>query len=208
MAFGLAFTKWALGSLGSLGQHRKECQAPPSLCIHTVTPSRNTASDPYGSCNTLRQVDTMGKTEKEVFFEELYELDNDSQKEDVCDASVVLRQSRPVMFKVDSYFKTNLARSITPSLSLARTISAPLAQNSRAGARKIPLRSQSEEDAPTLSRSRVSKGMASMRPTAKASVKRKRGDALQLMPEAQQIFKGLSFCIPQEMLPICAYTDR
>jgi len=139
----------------------------------------------------------MEKAAKEAFFNELYELDNDSEGEESCNASVILRQSRPPSSGPWTRSRTpqhSILNSIRSGPSLARTVSAPLPHSTSAKTSDIPSKSQSQEINRTSNMPKPSENTTAMKATLKQTGKRKRGESLQLVPESEQIFNGLSFC--------------
>jgi hypothetical protein len=139
----------------------------------------------------------MDKAAKEAFFNELYELDKDSEEEDSCDASVILRRSRPATSESRTRSRTprhSILDSVRSGPSLARTVSAPLPPSTRVGRLDIPSKSQSQDSNRAPDMFKPSDNAATLRATLKQTGKRKRGESLKLMPESEQIFNGLSFC--------------
>ncbi|KAL2043451.1 hypothetical protein N7G274_003758 [Stereocaulon virgatum] len=143
----------------------------------------------------------MEKEEKEAFFSEIYRLDDGSEEEDLSYADAIIRYSNS---STQARANENpLIRPSQASYSLGRTISAPLPRISTATgfpassasvntsfsskmARKAwkggELDTAHDNDQPSKSKGGI-----------KVNGKRKRGQSLALMPESQQIFKGLSF---------------
>lgn len=140
----------------------------------------------------------MEKEKKEAFFHELYQLDDESEEEDLSDAEAIKSTTKA------RANKNRLIRSSGSKHSLGRMVSAPLPQISTPiGCQAVsPLvntsfssimarKAQKDEvlDTPHDA-SQPSKAKGS----AKNNGKRKRGQSLTLLPESQQIFKGLVFC--------------
>lgn len=144
-------------------------------------------------------------TEKEAFFEELFDLDKpDYSSGDVNEFLKELRASRPSgQFPGSSHNKRRPSYISRQIRHFGRTVSAPIDGTSLLGA-------TSTETLPKVKDSHISKaalsvsidstdGQAgqSLAPDVKMSVasnrKRKRGKSLDVLPDAQQIFKGLRF---------------
>lgn len=155
---------------------------------------------------------------KEAFFKELFQFDDDRDDEPLdsydvasiprhCKARAASHVSPPLLPSA----KDRFLRSVKGSTPLARTTSAPLPGV------KTPLTAENNVvyETPPLILSRLRKvpelnGLTSPRPgrngprqrvdgasgMPKASKKRKRGQSLDMMPQSQQIFKGLGFCTP------------
>lgn len=139
----------------------------------------------------------MEQAAKEAFFDALYELDEDSQGEETCNASVILRQSRPS--KSGSRDRSSsrphsTIGSISSGPLLTRTTSAPMSHSLRNKTSDISSKSQSQEASRTPNMAKPFDSTDFPRASLKQSGKRKRGESIQIMPEAQQIFNGLSFC--------------
>ena len=153
--------------------------------------------------------------EKETFFKELYQLDDDSDEEpvDSYDAASILRHSKAGASSHGTpslpTAKDRFLRSVKASTPLARTTSAPLPSSKTPLAGEVdvvkdtpslttpaprripePIERTTSSPAPNGSRQRAG-GANNM---AKVGRKRKRGQSLDMMPESQQIFKGLGFC--------------
>ncbi len=156
---------------------------------------------------------------KKEFYDALYALDQESDSPEETDNDTLLLSElfrRPVV-------QTNLAKShITDSVtrrgqviapspsSITRTVSAPLPtahsplcpsieiiKDTPAGHTPVSSHSRIGTAHETTSKSPLSK-VDSKRVVGKGTptmpLKRKRGKSLQLVPQAQQIFKGLHFC--------------
>lgn len=153
---------------------------------------------------------------KQAFFQELFQLDDETDEErvDRYDVASILRQCKaratshvpPLLPSAKDIF----LRSTKASTPLARTTSAPLP------GLKTPLTAQVDivyETPPVatpilpkaselIGRTTSGAGLNGSRQRAdgasgmpKANKKRKRGRSLDVMPESQQIFKGLGFCM-------------
>lgn len=154
--------------------------------------------------------------QKEAFFNELFQLDDKEENEpvDSYDVASLLRQCKardtshvsPLPPSVKGIF----LRSIKASTPLARTTSAPLPSL------KTPLPAQVDivYQTPPVATTTLRRALESIgritsgpRPNGsrqgadgsvempKAIKKRKRGRSLDMMPDSQQIFKGLGFCM-------------
>jgi len=149
--------------------------------------------------------------EKEALFAELYQLDESGEEGDVAPLKAFL--------KPDPRFSTS--QPLTPKVSsshhsLSRTVSAPL--------QLVPLLKPEDvnviEDTPLTTAiaatRRVARGTSAMKrtpisksfPTSsdtkttrvpKTGTKRKRGESLEVLPDSQKIFTGLSFCMFVDM---------
>lgn len=145
--------------------------------------------------------------EKEALFAELYQLDESGEEEDV--------EPLKAFAKPEPRFSTSqpLAPKVSSSHhSLGRTVSAPL--------QLVPLLKSEDvnviEDTPpatviaatrridgplsTMKRTPISKSFTTFNDTRntkapKNGMKRKRGESLEVLPESQRIFTGLSFCM-------------
>lgn len=150
----------------------------------------------------------MEKKEKEAFFDELYQLDEeDSGEEDQSNVSVILRQSRLAQTDVSARGPRN--RFVQPSRTeqpLLRTVSAPLPQPSASYHRQASVVERSSFsstaslkpsqqviiDTPMMAKKTV--GNTASKEALRTTGKRKRGQSLQLQPESQRIFDRLAFC--------------
>ena len=151
----------------------------------------------------------MEKEAKEALFQELYQLDEDSNEEERCNASVKLRESRPPLSGPDVSArspKNKIIHSSRRERSLLRTVSAPLLQPTASSPRQANVVGKSSFTSTASSKSSeqvvidtplVVKRKAMMNAqndAPKAAKKRKRGQSLEMKSESQQIFKGLAFC--------------
>ncbi|MCJ1461503.1 hypothetical protein MMC07_000100 [Pseudocyphellaria aurata] len=143
------------------------------------------------------------KAKKIAFFKELYELDEpDDESEDTSGIGLILRQST---IPPSNPHPSERLRSSNP---LGRTTSAPLANSSSNARNKahvlqdgpspspVPnLNSPLHEGVPGAGQNMPASGVTatSRKPLSKATGKRKRGQSLELVPDSQQIFKGLAF---------------
>lgn len=153
----------------------------------------------------------MEKEEKEIFYNELYELDReDSDEVDTSNASVVLGQSRlsshDSSFPTKSLHRSRFIHSSHQDHVLGRTVSAPLPRDSKVTRDEAnPLETVSLS---SFVSSKIQKQMGILSPDKvkqpanvdavtkdpKQNGKRKRGKSSEPMPESQQIFNGLAFC--------------
>ena len=145
----------------------------------------------------------MEEKEKKVFFDELYQLDDESDgAEDNCNAHVILANSKLPTTRRKARIDDLTAGSHSIH-RLGRTVSAPIGQvsvsfpgstapaqvthnvanPSRVEAVQVPHTSSPREQAVGI--------QADM--TTKAGKKRKRGHSFDALPDSQQIFKNLSF---------------
>ena len=146
----------------------------------------------------------MEKEAKEVFFDELYQLDEeDSSEEDQSNASVILRQSR---LALPCTPRNRVYQSSRLEQPLLRTVSAPLPPPSASSPHQASVVERSSFsstvssmpsdqviiDTPILAK--VSAGMTPQKGALKTTGKRKRGHSLEVKPESQQIFNNLAFC--------------
>ncbi|KAL8898505.1 MAG: hypothetical protein Q9207_006660 [Kuettlingeria erythrocarpa] len=147
--------------------------------------------------------------DKESFFEELYALDApDNSTADVEDLLKALRASRPSRRRspLSQSSTRRVIHSSRSQIRLGRTVSAP----ATTGLPQAPLTDPLHEipgcsvaaSRPAVVEASFVKSTAdehpqNKKPTAKmaptVSKKRKRGKSLDLLPEAQQIFRGLRF---------------
>ena len=156
--------------------------------------------------------------EKEKFFQDLYELDEQDDCEEINTAALILRTSRKrtasTIVAVTPHAKDNVMRRAPRKGSvhthITRTISAPLplvdspicqevecvrdspaaiapvaVDRQRQIALKLPIKNL---------RRTTDGGAAQAKEVIKMPAKRKRGKLPQVLPESQQIFKGLQFC--------------
>ncbi|KAI4120904.1 MAG: hypothetical protein LQ338_006691 [Usnochroma carphineum] len=142
--------------------------------------------------------------DKESFFKEIYDLDEpDSFDRDVDGLLTILQANRPSQRQFHSSQSSNRRRLIHISRQIrpfGRTVSAPLAKTDLPKASLTePLHevkdSRSSIPADKVSRVQPSTDvdkLVTKMPTAK-NRKRKRGQSLETLPEAQQIFRGLRF---------------
>lgn len=145
--------------------------------------------------------------EKEALFAELYQLDESGEEEDV--------EPLRAFAKPEPWFSTSqpLAPKASSSHhSLGRTVSAPLQlvpllksevvnvvedtppATSIAATRKIDGAVSAMKRTPT-SKSFTTSNDNKNTKAPKTGMKRKRGESLEVLPESQKIFTGLSFCM-------------
>ena len=150
----------------------------------------------------------MEEKKKKALFEGLYALDEDSQDEteELSRIETILPKIKPPTTVKNRNAPRN-ARGNTsflqhPKNVLGRTVSAPLqpSVSSHVPATRAPPSSHLSftPRANVLTQKHLSndlkqKTASKMNKTTKPAPKRKRGQSLQLVPESQQIFRGLSF---------------
>lgn len=153
---------------------------------------------------------------KEAFFKELFQLDDEGEDEpaDSYDVASLLRhwkaRATSHVSPLPPSAKDTFLRSIKPSTPLARTTSAPLPSLKSPLPVQVDVVYETPPVAiPALRKAPEPTGRASSSPGAngsrqtanggsempKATKKRKRGQSLGMMPDSQQIFKGLGFCM-------------
>ena len=147
---------------------------------------------------------------KETFFNELYRLDESDEEQDTSGAVLMLKQSKTVREKEDPTIPLPKRRLIHSSCAVPpfeRTISAPspvskLAEETVDVIKDTPLPSamprrgnQARDEVNCIMSSVIAPAVTSdpRGKGRKGRGKRKRGQSLELVPESQQIFKGLSF---------------
>ena len=155
--------------------------------------------------------------EKQTFFDQLYQLDQeDDNLEEINPAALILRKSRTLIAEtvvaVTPHPKGVEGRINARSSShIIRTVSAPLPtvqtpfckeveriQDSPAALTPTAVNERVQIDRTV--RSKGARGTIERRPaivteTSDMSGKRKRGKSVQVLPQAQQIFRGLQFCM-------------
>ena len=158
--------------------------------------------------------------EKERFFQELYELDERDDCDEINTAALILRESRTriadTVVAVTPHATEGVIQRDSMNVSLpthmTRTFSAPLPLIDSPISREVEcvrdspavialaavdrqrqLTSRVPIPIKTLRRT-TDGGTVVTKETMKIPAKRKRGKAVQVLPEAQQIFKGLRFC--------------
>ena len=144
----------------------------------------------------------MEKEKKEAFFSEIYRLDDGSEEEDLSNADAIIRY-RNSSFQARTK-KYPLIHPSRPSHSLGRTISTPLPWISTATSYPAGSASANTSFSSNMTRKAQRDDLLDIphdnnQPSkskggTKVNGKRKRGQSLALMPDSQQIFKGLSFC--------------
>lgn len=148
------------------------------------------------------------KAKKIAFFAELYELDEpDDESEDTSGIDLILQQSKT---PTRSLPKQNLSQTLRSYHSLGRTTSAPLPNLSSHAPNEVHVIQDGPSPSPVPiinsalqcqvtvhGRKMPNDGAApiSRKPLSKAVGKRKRGQSLEPIPDSQQIFKGLAFCM-------------
>lgn len=153
-------------------------------------------------------------TEKETFFQELFDLDEpDHSTSDVANLLYTLRASRPSLSRPSQNIRrlTHNSRQIR---LFGRTVSAPIKSTTLPKASPAePLHDKVKDSHTGRTASTISDGptdgQSGLRSVANVDSKpaieplrmpttnrkRKRGKSLDALPEAQQIFKGLRFCL-------------
>ena len=141
----------------------------------------------------------MEKAAKEKFTQELYQLDDDSDEEELSHASLVLNTS--ILSDANTTIAQYSEQEVAPS-SMSRTMSDPLPK-----ARSTPQDCNKPQSGLLFSSvipSSVTEhfvleerppGSYKSEAMTKSNGKRKRSPPLEMKPEAQQLFKGLSFCL-------------
>lgn len=131
--------------------------------------------------------------QKFAFFTELFKLDEDEEEtEDPEDAAVILRQFEPLNKTLQNGKKEIRRREKTPTV-LASS-SAVQASSSLIQSPSKPSRRRSQANISSSSRPVKIVKSAKVTPKEKKG-KRKRAEPLDLLPDSQQIFKGLEFCM-------------
>lgn len=156
--------------------------------------------------------------EKEKFFEELYELDEQDDYEEINTAALILRKSRKPIVETSVAVTPNATGSDIRRIptkgsehsQMIRTVSAPLPLIDSPICREV----ERVKDSPAIITSGAvdrQRQIAAKLPiknlrrstdgdtvVAKTSIKmpakRKREKSLRVLPESQQIFRGLQFC--------------
>jgi hypothetical protein len=128
--------------------------------------------------------------EKIAFFTELFKLDEDDEEtEDPEDAAVILRQFKPPCKPPQPEERAPLERNTLvqlPDNSLkeaSSSIQPPPKLVPKASVGNRPSQRRSVDKQPPTKVASEKKG------------KRKRDQPLELLPDSQQIFKGLTFCM-------------
>ena len=148
------------------------------------------------------------KAKKIAFFNDLNELDeSDDESEDMSGIDLILRHSKVPSRSLPTQ---RLSQPLCLSYPLGRTISAPLPNSSShapnevniiqdgPGPSLVPVINSAHHNQVSVDGHKVSDGgiaMASTKALSKAKGKRKRGQSVEPVPESQQIFKGLTFCM-------------
>jgi hypothetical protein len=125
--------------------------------------------------------------EKIAFFTELFKLDEDDEEiEDPEDAAVILRQFKPPckLPQPEERARNTLVQLPDDSLKEASSpIQSPPKLVPKSSVGKRPSQRRSVDKQPPTKAASEKKG------------KRKRDQPLELLPDSQQIFKGLTFCM-------------
>lgn len=149
--------------------------------------------------------------QKEIFFNELYRLDDSDEEQDTSEATLILRQSKDTFHQREDPStplpKRRLIHTSCATQPFGRTISEPLL-TSRPVLETVelvkdtplpsamPLKGngmrEEEANATTPSLTGAFAKPDSSKRGPKARGKRKRGQSLEIMPESQQLFKGFS----------------
>lgn len=148
------------------------------------------------------------KAKKIALFTELHELDeSDDESEDTSEIGLILQQSKILPRSLPKKHLSQPLRSCHP---LGRTTSAPLPNSSSHAPNEVltfqngPCTSPVPNVNPaldyqvTVDGSKMPNGgvvATSKKPLSKAKGKRKRGQSLETVPDSQQVFKGLAFCM-------------
>lgn len=128
---------------------------------------------------------------KTAFFTELFKLDEDEEEtEHPEEAAVILKQFKPLRQPPRSEERTFLGRKISAPLPNASPVEA---SSSLIQSPPELLRRPSCVD--VSSRGRPVEMVKPAKAPPKKMGKRKRGEPLELLPDSQQIFKGLEFCM-------------
>lgn len=156
------------------------------------------------------------KAKKIALFTDLYELDeSDDESEDTSEIELILRQSKnPIPNPIPPRSLPKLNPPLRSCHPLGRTISAPLPNSSNAPNKvhivqvdpcpePVPIVNSAFQNHITVDGHKMSNGgvaTTSTKPLSKAKGKRKRGQSLELIPDSQQVFKGLSFCMASTLV--------
>lgn len=142
------------------------------------------------------------KAIKVAFFKEIYALDGpDDETEDTAGISEILRDSNKVPSPALSQRKGRTV--VSNRRGNGHTISSPVSvEVNKAVPGRCPpaaiLEPPHIDDQALIKSNAMHDGEVKISHTKKVAAaakgKRKRGDALEILPEAQQLFKGLAFC--------------
>lgn len=148
------------------------------------------------------------KAKKIAFFAELHELDEaDDESEDTSGIGLILQHGKTLPRSLPKQYQSQALRSYH---SLGRTTSAPLPESSSHAANEVHIFRDSPSPSPVPIIHSALQGQVtvhgrkmpndktapiSKKPLSKAPGKRKRGQSLEQIPDSQQIFKGLAFCM-------------
>ena len=144
--------------------------------------------------------------EKEAFFTELYQLDESGEEEDVTPLKAFEKleprfsASQPLTPKVLSSHHS-LSRTVSAPLQLVQLLKSenPSFIEETPPATAIAATRITEATTSAMKRNPISKSFttpcdARNTKIPKTGTKRKRGESLEVLPESQKIFTGLSFC--------------
>lgn len=130
--------------------------------------------------------------QKIAFFTELFKLDEDEEEtEDPEDAAVILRQFKPLPKSLQSEERGLLGCKTSSLLSNASAVQASSSSNQSPSE---PLRRSSRVNISSSSYPVKMVKLAKVTPKKKTS-RRKGSEPLKSLPDSQQIFKGLEFCM-------------
>lgn len=135
--------------------------------------------------------------QKVAFFTELFALDEDEDEtEDSEDPAVIMRQ-----FKAPC--KPHISEEEEAPLERTTSALVPNASSSQAASSSIQSSSQPTRMPPAIGNSNTSSPVEVVKPAKaapKMKGKRKRVHSPKLIPDSQQIFKGLAFCMISQLL--------
>ena len=153
----------------------------------------------------------MEKEAKEAFYNELYQLDDvdevgEEQEEEILNN--LLCRSRPIR----SVCLDRPIHSSPTEDTPGRIVSTPLHQSPTSTSNQITSPAHVLPSPHVIMSTNIQIGkhknaVAPKSTPAKERKKRKRGQSLLSMPEEQQIFKGLAFCVPIVLLPSLHLTE-
>ena len=127
-------------------------------------------------------------SEKAAFFKELSELDNEDEgPEDTSGASELLASSR----KEPRVIRSTVSTALHETPVLNRAILVPLSKSHSPWSEHVSI----VKETPYITRQPSTTARQLSAGKMKASKKRKRGKSLELVPESQQVFRGLIFCM-------------
>ena len=144
---------------------------------------------------------------KELFFETLYSLDDEStESEEENEIAVILGTSKKSKSVSPITPEQNLTIVSRQSTAMGRTMSSPVSSTHNPATTSMTTERRPLQQVPP----KIPKGRTvyDQKPEASEAVrKRKRGQSLELLPESQQIFKGKIFCKYYEELCRTCGTD-